>query len=195
MRVVAHLISVLLLVPGIVIAAVLLALGHVSGRESLGQFILAILDLLLAFLPLAALTVALWLGLALMGFSRRLRRFAAIGIGAVALATAAVMLDYGAPWHGVDDAGIFLPQACALVLAVWLGWTDEPDAMRGPVAGSVAGSVAAPSSVAAATGTPQPPSQGVAAAQPPSQGVTVVAPADTGTQSPSDRQIPPVQSS
>ena len=124
MRIIAHLISVVLLVPGIVIAAVLVALGHLTNQPGFLALLTAILDVLLAFLPLAFLTFMVWIGIALMGFSTRFRRAGAIAVGGIAAVTSALMIWLGAPVDDAGDIGIFVPNAGALIIAVWLASTE-----------------------------------------------------------------------
>jgi hypothetical protein len=127
MRTIAHLISVALLVPGLVVAAVMLALGHVTGQPDLLRFAGALLEVLLAFLPATFLVFVSWIALALTGFSRRLRRAGALAVAGVALGTGALMLRLGGPWAALSDAGVFVPGAFALAIAVSLACTDWPD--------------------------------------------------------------------
>jgi hypothetical protein len=127
MRIVAHLFSVLLLVPGLIVAAALLALGHLRSQPDWYAWFNAVFDILLAFFPLAFLGFIAWLGLALMGFSTRLRRAGAICVGLVAAATTAMTIWLSAPFDYASHGGVFVPAAFALVIAIWLAATDWPD--------------------------------------------------------------------
>jgi hypothetical protein len=86
----------------------------------------AMLDVLIAFFPLAFLAVVLWFALALAGFSVRARRASAVLVAAVAVATSGLIVwatGVGIHWN---EAGVHLPNACALVIAIWLASTDWP---------------------------------------------------------------------
>ena len=132
MRIVAHLISVLLLLPGLFVCAAILSLAHLSAQTSLLGLINALLELAIAFFPVVFLLFVAWLGIALMGFSTRLRRAGAIVVGGVAAATTAFMLwrtgAYDATGAGIYVPGaIVVPGAFALAIAVWLASTEWPD--------------------------------------------------------------------
>src|SRR5437870_2346246 len=127
MRIIAHLVSVVLLVPGIIVSIALLALSHLALQTSPLGLMSALIDLALAFFPVAFALFALWLGFALMGFSTRLRRAGAIGVGAVAAATT-IHIGWAAwPAHA-GNAGIVVPGVCALVITIWLASTDDNSA-------------------------------------------------------------------
>ena len=138
MRIIAHLISVLLLLPGLFVCAVLASFAHLGAQTNLLGLITALLDLALAFFPVVFLLFVAWFGIALMGFSTRLRQAGAIVVGVVAAATTAVILwrtgAYGAgtlataAGTGIHmPGGIVVPGAFALVIAVWLASTEWPD--------------------------------------------------------------------
>jgi len=138
MRIVAHLISVLLLLPGIVVSLVLVAIGHLAAQANLAAMVTALLELALAFFPVAFGLVVVWFALAVMGFSIRMRRAAAIGVGVVAAATTAYMTMATGAFDSAEHAGILVPGACALIIAIWLASTDwaEGNDSRGPAPAS-----------------------------------------------------------
>ena len=133
MRIVAHLIGVVLLLPGLFVSAVLASLSYLTKQPNLLTLINALLDLAIAFFPVTLLLFVAWLGIALMGFSTRLRRAGAISVGSVAAATTALMLwrsglhDYAAGTEIHVPGALILPGAVALAIAVWLASTEWPD--------------------------------------------------------------------
>jgi hypothetical protein len=127
MRVVAHLLSVLLLVPGIIVASVVIAIGHVTAQHDFARLVNAVLDLLLAFFPYALLVVVVWFALAVLGFSRRWQRAAAISVAAIAMATSAVILWPDGASALADRWGLLVPSAGALAIGIWLASTEWPD--------------------------------------------------------------------
>lgn len=124
MRMIAHLVSVLLLLPGIVVAAALLALGHLTGQPNFLRLVEALFDLLLAFFPLAFLVAVAWFALAALGFSQRWHRAASIIVAVVAIATTGTIVWVANVPPVWSEAGIFVPAAGAIVIAVWLASTD-----------------------------------------------------------------------
>ena len=130
MRYVAHLLSVLLLVPGIVVASALLALGHVAGQPTFARLVDALLDVLLASLPYALLVTVAWFALAVLGLSRRWHRVASTLVAAVAIGTSGVIFWIANAPEAWTAAGIHVPAALALVIAVWLASTDPVPARR-----------------------------------------------------------------
>ena len=130
MRVVAHLVSVMLLVPGIIIAAVILAIGHVTGQADFGRFVNALLDVLLAFFPLAFLAVVVWFVIAVLGFSRRWYRAAAICVAAVAAGTSLVIAWPASAADALDHWGVLVPGGIALIIGIWLASTEWPQPPR-----------------------------------------------------------------
>jgi hypothetical protein len=133
MRIVAHLISVLLLLPGIIVSVVMLAIGHLSAQGNVTALVTALLELALAFFPVAFALVIGWFALAVMGFSMRMRRVAAIGVGVIAAVTTAYMTMAAGVYDSGEHAGILVPGVCALVIAIWLASTDWAEGVR-PVA-------------------------------------------------------------
>ena len=138
MRVVAHLISVLLLVPGIVVASIVVAIGHVTAQPDFARLVNAVLDLMLGFLPFALLVVAVWFALAVLGFSRRWQRAAAISVAAIAAATSAVILGSDGASALTERWGLLVPAAGALVIGIWLASTEWPEPLRAGPAQSTA---------------------------------------------------------
>ena len=130
MRIVAHLLSVVLLVPGIAIAAALLALDHVIGQPNLLALFNAVLEVMIASLPLAFLAFLVWLMIAVLGFSRRYYRTAALSVAAIAIGSAGVMMLRAGMPGLAEHTGVFVPGACALVIAIWLACTDWPEENR-----------------------------------------------------------------
>jgi len=127
MRIVAHLVSVLLLVPGIIVASIVVAIGHVTAQPDFTHLVNAVLDLLLAFFPFALLVVIAWFALAVLGFSRRWQRAAAISVAAIAATTSAVVLWPDGASALADRWGLLLPSAGSLVIGIWLASTEWPD--------------------------------------------------------------------
>jgi hypothetical protein len=138
MRVVAHLISVLLLVPGIVVASIVVAIGHVTAQPDFARLVNAVLDLMLGFLPFALLVVVVWFALAVLGFSRRWQRAAAISVAAIAAATSAVILGSDGASALTERWGLLVPAAGALVISIWLASTEWPEPVRAIAPGPTA---------------------------------------------------------
>jgi hypothetical protein len=130
MRVIAHLLSVLLLVPGIVVASIVVAIGHVAGQPDFTRLVNAVLDLLLAFLPFTLLVIVVWFAIAVLGFSRRWQRAAAIAVAAIAVATSAVIVWPDSAGALADRWGLLVPAAGALVIGIWLASTEWPAPLR-----------------------------------------------------------------
>jgi hypothetical protein len=132
MRIVAHLIGVVLLLPGLFMCATLLSLGYLAAQPNMLGLINAMLDLALAFFPVVFLLFLSWLGIALMGFSTRLRRAGAISVAAIAAATTAFMLwrngahDYAIAGGAYVPDAIIAPGAFALAIGIWLASTEWP---------------------------------------------------------------------
>jgi hypothetical protein len=130
MRVIAHLLSVVLLLPGIVAASVVVAIGHVTAQPDFARLLNAMLNLLLGFFPFAFLVVVVWFALAVLGFSRRWQRAAAISVAAIAAGTSAVILWPDGASALADRWGLLVPAAIALVIGVWLASTEWPEPVR-----------------------------------------------------------------
>jgi hypothetical protein len=159
MRIIAHLISVALLVPGIIVATAFVALGHMTGQPDFGHFVTAVLDVLLVFFPLGLLIIVLWLVLAVLGISQRWQRAAAICVGSIAAGTSLVIL-----WPVGDSTaplGIVMPAVGSLVIAIWLASTEPPAPASIPVAAPQPPADPAPS-----PSTSLPPPEGPRPAQP-----------------------------
>ena len=54
MRILMHLTSIALMLPGLLLAAAVLALDHVAAKAGLLAFLLALLDVMLVMMPAAA---------------------------------------------------------------------------------------------------------------------------------------------
>lgn len=127
MRELAHLISVVLVVPSLALASLFVALGHATSQSGFIRFILAALEAIVVLLPWLLVCSVLLIVLAFLGFSQRHRWAAAIATGGIAVGATGVLL-----WMtGTVDwanATFHLPAAIALVISVWLATTEWPDA-------------------------------------------------------------------
>ena len=129
MRPLLHLISVLLVLPGVALAAAFLILGHAIATASLFGFFAELLDVALWLIPwgiLAALATAIVL--VSSGFSARLRWFGALCVAAIAVGSSAVVFTLSAR-HDNFSAGqllFFLPALIAAWIGFWLAATERP---------------------------------------------------------------------
>ena len=126
MRELAHLISVVLVVPSLALASLFVALGHATSQPGFLAFILAALEAIVVLLPWLLVCSVLLIVLAFLGFSQRHRWAAAIATGGIAVGATGVLLwmTGNVDWH---DAAFHLPAVIALVISVWLATTEWPD--------------------------------------------------------------------
>jgi hypothetical protein len=118
MRIVAYFVGWLLALPGLLIAAAILALHRAI---SLGNLFAILWEAIVGFaygLPLVALVA---LSIVILGFFRMGRMIGAGMLLVVALGTLAVVLEaMSASLKQVDDVAFLAPTAIAAVLAGWL---------------------------------------------------------------------------
>ncbi|MEP7084549.1 MAG: hypothetical protein ABI854_07395 [Betaproteobacteria bacterium] len=126
MRVIAHLISVALLLPALVVATAFLALDHVLSQLGWFAFFVALMHIALAALPWAFLACALLITLSVLGFSERYRWAAALCVAGMAIASSAVLAWIGDFPATPVDAGFFVPGAAALAISVWIAVSEWP---------------------------------------------------------------------
>lgn len=126
MRVLAHLLSVVLLLPGLLFAVAFLAVDHITSRPSWLDFFFAMLNVALILLPWALVMSVLLLAIAMFGFSARHRWAAALCVAGIVTASTAILLWLGDVPTKPEDAGIFVPGAVALLIAVWLSISEWP---------------------------------------------------------------------
>jgi len=126
MRVVAHLLSIVLLVPGLMFATVFLAADHVTSQTGWLAFFSALLDVVLVLMPWALLSMALLLALAICGFSARHRWAAALCVAGIVTGSTGVLLWLGDVPATAQDASVFVPGAVALGIALWLVVSEWP---------------------------------------------------------------------
>ena len=117
MRPALHLCALLLALPQVLLCAVFLLLGHVTGGGTLGSLFTRLLDTVFFLFSWGGLlTILAFVALIVAGFSARWRPFAA-GIVAVLVLASAAMLIVNV---GVSDVLIFLPGLISLGVSVWL---------------------------------------------------------------------------
>ena len=126
MRVVAHLISIALLLPGLVVATAFLALDHVLSQTGWFAFFVALVHIALAALPWAMLACTLLITLSVFGFFNQYRWAAAICVAGIAIASSAVLARIGDFPATPVDAGFFVPGAAALAISVWIAVSEWP---------------------------------------------------------------------
>ena len=129
MRPLLHLMSVVLVLPGVVLAAAILILGHAIATSSLFGFFGALLEVALWLIPWGILAaIAAVLALVASGFSVRFRWLAGIAVAAFAIGSSAVVLTLSAR-HDNFSAGqlmFFLPALIAASIGAWLAATERP---------------------------------------------------------------------
>lgn len=126
MRVVAHLLSIALLLPGLVVASAFLALDDVISQTGWFAFFIALIEVAVAFLPWALFACTMLIALSMCGFSARYRWAAALCVAGIAIASSAVLVWIGEFPATPVDAGFFVPGAAALAISVWLAVSEWP---------------------------------------------------------------------
>lgn len=126
MRALAHLLSVVLLVPSLAFASLFVALDHVTSTTGFFAFVLALLESIAVLLPWILLCLAALIALALCGLSVRYRWAAAIAVAGIAIAATGFSLWMDQRSRALDDAAFHLPAVVALIIAVWLAVTEWP---------------------------------------------------------------------
>ena len=117
MRIAAYFAGWLLALPGLLLAAAVLALHRAI---ALGNLFAIVWEALVAFaygLPLAGLAA---LVVCILGFFRMGRMIGAGGLLVATLGTLAVILEATGSPKGIDEALYFAPTVAAAVLAGWL---------------------------------------------------------------------------
>ena len=127
MRALLHLIAILLALPGVVLAAAFLALGHAIAAQTLPGFFGVLLELFVWLVPWGLLaSVLALLALVLAGFSARLRPFAAACVAFLAVASSVVLLVLTTS-HGNFAPGqlaFFVPALAATAIGTWLAASE-----------------------------------------------------------------------
>ena len=134
MRALLHLIAILLALPGIVLAAAFLALGHAIAAQSLPGFFGVLLELFVWLVPWGLLACVLaFLVLVLAGFSAQLRPFAAACVALLAVASSVALLALTTSHGNFEPAQLafFVPGLAATAIGAWLA-VSEPRAVRTP---------------------------------------------------------------
>ena len=126
MRELAHLASIILVIPSLLFASVFVALGHVNSQPGFLAFIYALLEVIAVLLPWLLFSFALLIALAMFGFSRRHRWSAAICVAGVAIACTGVLVWMGQAIADAGDAVFHLPAAIAVAISTWLAVTEWP---------------------------------------------------------------------
>ena len=122
----AHLLSIALLLPGLVFATAFLAVDHVTSQTGWFAFFNALLNVALVMLPWALLSLVLLFALAIFGFSERHRWAAALCVAGIVTGSSSILLWIGGIPPALGDAWFFVPGAAALGIALWLAITEWP---------------------------------------------------------------------
>jgi hypothetical protein len=136
MRSLLHLLSVILVLPGVALAGAFAILDHAIATQSLLGFLGELLTVVLWLVPwgLLAACVAL-LALVLGGFSARFRWAAALCVVALAVGSTVAVLMLTA--HSSFSAGqlwFFVPAVVSASVGLWLAVTEIPRSKRTPFA-------------------------------------------------------------
>jgi hypothetical protein len=128
MRSLLHLLSVILVLPGVALAGALSILGHAMARQSLLGFLGDLLATVLWLVPwgLLASCVAL-LALVLGGFSARFRWLAALCVVTLAVGSSVVLLTLTPhSSFSAEQLWFFVPAAVSASVGLWLTATEFP---------------------------------------------------------------------
>ncbi len=136
MRELAHLLSVVLVVPSLAFASMFAALGHVTSATGFLAFLLAILESIVVLLPWLLACLALLIVLALLGFSARYRWAAAICVAGIAIGSTGVLVWLDNRTLTAGDAAFHVPAAVAVVIALWLAVSEWPRGPKSAAAGT-----------------------------------------------------------
>jgi hypothetical protein len=136
MRPLLHLLSVILVLPGVALAGAFSILGHAIATQSLLGFLGELLTVVLWLVPwgLLAVCVAL-LALILCGLSARFRWLAALCLVTLAIGSSVVVLILTS--HSGFSAGqlwFFAPAVVSASVGLWLTVTEFPRSKRTPSA-------------------------------------------------------------
>jgi hypothetical protein len=128
MRPLLHLLSIILVLPGVALAGALAILGRAIATHSLLGFLGELLDAVLWLIPWGLLaTCAALLAIALGGLSARFRWFAALCVAALAIGSTVVVLVLTADsGFSADQLVFFAPAAVSTAVALWLFATEFP---------------------------------------------------------------------
>jgi len=133
MRPLLHLLSIILVLPGVAFAGVFIILGRAIATGSLLGFFRQLIAAALWLLPwgLLAAFVAL-LALVLGGLSNRFRWLAASCVAALAIASTAVVLVLTASRSNfsLEQLWFFVPALVSALLGLWLAITERPRSKR-----------------------------------------------------------------
>jgi hypothetical protein len=136
MKPLLHLLSVLLVLPGVALASAFVILGHAIATHSLLGFLGELLAVALWLVPWGLLaTFAALLALVLAGLSARFRWLAALGVATLAITSSVVVFVLTA--HAGFSAGqlwFFVPAVISAFLGLWVAATEFPRSKRTPVA-------------------------------------------------------------
>ena len=128
MRPLLHLLSVILVLPGVALAGVFCILGHAMATRSLPGFLGELLAVALWLVPwgLLAICVAL-IALVLGGLSARFRWLAAACVVVLAIGSTVVVFVLTA--HSIfsaDQLWFFVPAVVSASVGLWLTVTESP---------------------------------------------------------------------
>jgi len=136
MRSFLHLLSVILVLPGVALAGAFSILGHAIATQSLLGFLGDLLAAVLWLVPWGLLTacVAL-LALVLAGLSVRFRWLAASCVVALAVGSSVVVLTLTAhSGFSLGQLWFFVPAVVSASVGLWLTITEFPRSKRTPFA-------------------------------------------------------------
>lgn len=122
----AHLLSIALLLPGLVFATAFLALDHITHQPGLLAFFSALLDVALLILPWMLLACIFLFVLALFGLSTRHRWAAALCVAGIVSGSTSILLWVGGIPARPADAWFLVPGMGAFAIALWLAVTEWP---------------------------------------------------------------------
>ncbi|MFT3792680.1 MAG: hypothetical protein QM741_16795 [Rudaea sp.] len=127
MRPFLHVVGVLCLPPGVLLASAFPAMGHTIAAGTLFGFFEQLLVMASWLIPWGVLgSLAIFLALLSAGFWLRLRWLAGLCVAVFAIGSAAVILAFGSQPISPDQLPFFLPALLSASIGLWLAFTEHP---------------------------------------------------------------------
>ena len=134
MRSLLHLVSIILVLPGVALAGAFSILGHAIATQSLLGFLGELLAVFLWLVPWGLLVICVGLlALVLGGLSARFRWLAALCV--VMLAIGSTVVAFVLTMHAgfsAEQLWFFIPAVISASLGLWLTVTEFPRGKRAP---------------------------------------------------------------
>ena len=127
MKPLLHLVSIVLVLPGVALAVAFIVLGRAIAAQSLVGLLFQLLSDALWIVPWGLLAACTGIvAVAIAGLRSRTRWIAGLCVALLGIGSTLVLVGLGAQQVSADSVLFLLPGAAGACIGLWFAWTERP---------------------------------------------------------------------